>query len=361
MKIPFSGFGMRHAVRIICVYGLLLLSSISYAQPYVYYVPERPESVPSKTYQNDTVYRYDIKTGRKLKFLVCNSQGIFAECDPTGLYMALDVDDAAVIYETSNKKKHFDSDNLGDCDKLLYSPEKNRLYIFSLCRIGEFLSSYNVKNGKCESSIQLPYQDGYRNQVNREAFFSRDKSIIYFQEPDTTTKYFESNKEKLVRYSTRTNKVYKKQRLSKIFHPRAMEYYLFSGADGVGVVISIMDSLQTDCYYTIYDFDNSRQLGEIHCSGNPDPYIIGDNKYLALFSTDADTLSGGEFAVNYLTGRVLLYDVKSGTLVKKLHLPSRGTVYRFDNYPDTLYYVKNLTGIPQVLTIDESDIIGTKE
>jgi hypothetical protein len=116
-----------------------------------------------------------------------------------------------------------------------------------------------------------------------------------------------------------------------------------------------MDSLQADCYYSVYDFDNSRQLGEVHCSGNPDPYVIGSNKYLALFDPANDTTEHYHYS-----GSVSIYDIMSGHFVKNITLPSDGEVIRYDTYPDTLYYVKNLNGTPEIYKIKANDIAQSK-
>jgi hypothetical protein len=335
---------------------VLGLQHFLYAQPFIYYCHDYTDSLDGNDTQ-DTVFRCNLTTKEVIQFYFPGSLETIPNWDQSGTYVAINrYRDKVSIVQTSNAANHYDLPVYGGCTKLLYLPENNGLFFFNLgLPDGETLINYNLSSQKCESIIQLPIQDGYSNLYNREAFFSRDKSIIYFQEPDTTTEYFEGNKEILTYYSTQTKLVYKKQRLSEIFHPGAIDYSLFSGSNGTGVVLSVMDSLYNDCYYSIYDFDNSQLLGEIHCPGIPDPYIIGDNKYLALFTTDVDS-SYNEFK----TGSGSIYDIPSGAFIKNISLPRGEKIYRFDYYPDTLYYVKNLNGTPEVYTIKAGDLAQPK-
>jgi hypothetical protein len=349
---------MKNIINLLFVFIILPLSNLVQGQPYLYYEHRYWGNEISDSFTRDTVFQLNLCTNEIRQFMVTNEIGSPPNVDQTSTFLAInEYKSSTYVFNISDTSKYFVSPEFGDCEKLLYSQKDNRMYLFSFDWAHlQTLTNYDMTRQKEESIISLPPQEScLRNYRNREAFLSQDQSTIYFQMPDTTTEYLEESKAILACYSCATNSVYRKQHLSELLHPGASEYYLYSGAAGVGVVISIMDSLQADCYYSVYDFDNSRQLGEVHCSGNPDPYVIGSNKYLALFDPANDTTEHYHYS-----GSVSIYDIMSGHFVKNITLPSDGEVIRYDTYPDTLYYVKNLNGTPEIYKIKANDIAQSK-
>ncbi|MFZ2324556.1 MAG: IPT/TIG domain-containing protein [Ignavibacteriaceae bacterium] len=51
------------------------------------------------------------------------------------------------------------------------------------------------------------------------------------------------------------------------------------------------------------------------------------------------------------TGRFFIYDVDSGERIKDIKFPSGGEIYTFDNYPNDIYYAKNLYTQPEIYNL----------
>jgi hypothetical protein len=243
------------------------------------------------------------------------------------------------IYKVSDRTNYVDVPNEYGCfdGGILYSKVNNKIFYFEgMEEEVEQLTSIDVKNGKVDSLLSLPYS--YNQPLgNLEAFLSSNEEIIYFSVADTNYPPSVNDKDYVNYFSLSSKQVIQKRRLNEFGDPNADGYLLHRGRNGKAIVESFYRNSTADSYYRLYDFDNDSVCSAfIFYQGFTTPYYTGDGKYLVLPETVDSSLK----EIN--TGKFFIYDLNTGILLKTEIYPYGGEIYSFDNLPNNIYYIINL-------------------
>jgi len=160
-------------------------------------------------------------------------------------------------------------------------------------------------------------------------FFSANGEQIYLPIIDSVTGI-----EKLLTYSTISRRVLSENDLSIYGYPGADGYLVYQGREGISTIDSYLHNSTKDSYFRVYNFDTNIGYNFIKYSGFADSYFINEGKYLILAATYDST--------NAYTGKIEIYDVSSGERIKNIILPPGGEIYTFDEYPNNIYYIKDI-------------------
>lgn len=322
----------NRTLKLLLALCLISLSDII-AQPYIYYNSSYSDTVFGDIRQ---ISRYDISTNFDEAFL--QPEEYFDPIiDPLRSYLYVDIRNwLSFLYDCSDTSTHYELNNfLGvQVNEMLYSPQRNKLYIFS----DDFakISLFDLYSGTVISETDLgktAYENFLMNPV-RSSFFSSDNSKIYIFNVDT------NNVDQVWTYSLETSQITDKRSLSELGgYSGSAGYSLTFGRNGKGIIESYpvyYGNPDQDFYYKLYDFDADTSSPFIYHDGECEAYFSGNGEFMLIFETYTDTLN--DSLSYYHTGEVEIYNSGNGDLVKTLTLPPYGIVYTFDNYPNNIYY-----------------------
>jgi len=221
------------------------------------------------------------------------------------------------------------------CDDTEHGDYKTKIFLMDL------------QNNSLLFLCKIPFY-GFDLGVN-----SPTNGVIHFQIEDTNYVPIRYDLSKLVSFSTATNQIVNQTNLSTFGHQGANGYILYKGKNGVGTILSYNNSDSVESYFRIYNFNNNTASNFIYHRGHAEPTITIDNNYLIL---SENTVSAG---VIYNTGTLFIYDINSTNLVKTISLPPWGNLYTFDNFPNNIYYVKDIE-LPtrQIYTLKMDSILN---
>ncbi|QKK00086.1 MAG: hypothetical protein HND40_11145 [Ignavibacteriota bacterium] len=174
---------------------------------------------------------------------------------------------------------------------------------------------------------------------------------IHFQIEDTNYVPLRDDLTILVSFSTLNNQIVNQMNLSELGSTGANGYILYKGKKGVGIILSYYNSNSVESYFRIYNFNNGSASNFIYHMGNAEPTNTIDNKYLILSET---AYSAG---VEYNKGNIFIYDINTTNLVKTINLPPWGNLYTFENFPNNIYYVKDIELLERQIYILKLDSI----
>lgn len=343
---------MRHAVRVTCIYLLSLLSSISIAQPYIY----RTDGSYARL-DPETLERFDLQTK---KWVTCFPQILVDsyEIDNKDEWVVMQWgEDRAKARNLTNSTVGFDLPfSQQEIGKVLNF--KNKLYIFSN---NEEIDEGYLHIVDLASKVEKKTMR-YKNKgdANRDAFFSKNDSLIYFT---TDTVFSDSGveKTKLLTYSVANNSIISEQYLYELGYPGAEINELSFGKAGIGIIGSYSrDTANKNSYFRLHDFDKNTNSAFIHYAGYADPYFTNNGKYLVLVEGSYELYDSTDSFIEYKTGKISLYEASSGALLRELSLPSHGEVKYSELYPDEVYYACDLDSLPQVYRIKPDSLLAAK-
>ena len=262
--------------------------------------------------------------------------------DPTESYAVINLEEKEnLIY---NLKSNQVMDQVYEWHNLiavLYSPIYNNLYVFSNNEIEDFPIMFSVYNVNTKRIVSTSGVSAYAGDINYickpepDIFFSNDGKFIYISTNDTTTFTWQ-----IWTYSLESNSVISKRNLSNFGFPNMFGYSMSYGIKGKGIICSYNEYNEStrQLYYNVFDFDNNKSTGFINKNTvNNEYYLTSNGKYLIFISSLGDSS-----VPTHHTGLTEIYDTESGQLLKSYNLPPNGIVYSFDNFPNNLYYVKDI-------------------
>lgn len=330
---------MKHLKLILCFLILLLLESTLLAQPYIYFskVIDSTDSNPMNW--RISINRFNLKNNLEEPFLY-DVDFISYTWDRTQTWLILDrLYWYSHIYNCLDTLNNFDlpAEIGGGVFPVLYSKEKNTLYVTRVFEDKLKLFEFNVNTKNLTQSFEEFPQIIHNNKEGM--FFSSSEEKIYV--PVLDTNY--SGMGKLLIYSTMSKHIMSLRDLSVYGYPNADGYILYKGKDGVAVILSYIHNITKDSYFRVYNFDSDFGSNFIKYQGFADPYFTNKGKHLILANI-YDSL-------NAYSGKIDIYDVSSGERIKNIILPPGGEIYTFDNYPNDIYYVKNIDTQPEIYNL----------
>jgi hypothetical protein len=313
---------------VLCIISLIEIK----AQPYIYYSIQLPDTGYERY---SKVVRYNLESNSVEDFLPQQNMGeyVWETWDPSQSYLAINVFNwTHTIYDCSDTSRYFEFEDFFSVaiDEMLYSLQRNKLYIFS--DDYEKISVLDLSSGQIISETSITGYPDYNDLMRprRDCFFSSDNTKIYLISKDSLT-----HVDQVLTYSLESNLVIGSEDLSEIGYSGTDGYDLNFGRDGKGIITSYpnYNNPIKDFYYRIFDFDNDSGSPFIYHNGLSEAYFTGDGEILVIMDTEKD-----DSLRYYHTGEVEIYDTQNAQLLKTLSLPSRGKVYTFDNYPNNIYY-----------------------
>jgi hypothetical protein len=322
---------------LLIVLDIVFVSFSANAQRYIYYIDKYADS----TYGNvDTLskmqrYNIDLNTIEDYPPYQLRNDHIFFNIDHSQSYLSIGFTTHAFtdnfIYNTTTPSDSFDLGN-EDIDEILYSSQRNNLYIFS----NDYQKIIIIDLLTKEITDTIGFTNiAYFNPLMfpaNNSFFSSDQTKLYFYSKDNLNSPYQ-----ISTFSLNSKSIIQKRDLSTFGYSGKDEYTLRFGNKGKGIVSS--SSIQNniwDLYFRIYDFDTDNGSVFIHYNHRAEAYFTCDGEFLVVedINYNAPNL--------YNTGTVQIYNSHNGNLVKSLSVPPKGIVYTFDNYPNDIYYVLNL-------------------
>ena len=316
---------------------MFIFTLVCQAQPYIYLKMQVPDTINGEEIMYQKLQRLNINNDNIENFPPQQFMDTYLSTinDPFQNYMALNFNgDYYLIYNCVDTSDYFILPNTSNIliNELLYSQLRNKLYIFS--NDYSEIDVLDLSTHQIISTLMLPEQDAINNLQRpfRNAFFSRDHSLLYFLSTDTLNYH-----NQIWTYSLETNNISNKQNLYSLGHPNTNGYELLFGRNGKGIIRSYNNNQTFNSYYKVYDFDSDTGSIEFFKDSLSDSYFSDNGEFLLIMETANDT-------VNYYhhTGNGNIYDTNTGQLVKTISVPPNGTIYTFDNYPNDIYYVLNL-------------------
>ncbi|MCZ7610165.1 MAG: hypothetical protein M5U17_08340 [Ignavibacterium sp.] len=321
---------MKHLKLILCFLIILLFESTLLAQPYIYFSKVIDSTDSNPMYWQISINRLNLNNNLEETFLY-DAEFISYTWDITQTWLILDRPYwYSHAYNCLDTLNNFDlpADIGGGVFPVLYSKEKNTLFITGVSEDKLKMFEFNVITKDFTQSFEEFPQIIHNNKEGM--FFSLSEEKIYV--PVLDTNY--SGMGKLLIYSTTSKHILSISDLSVYGYPNANGYILYKGKDGIAVLLSYFHNITKDSYFRVYNFDSDLGSNFIKYQGFADPYYISKGKYLILANI-YDSL-------NAYSGKLDIYDVGTGEHIKNIFLPTGGEVYTFDEFPNNVYYVKDI-------------------
>ncbi len=235
---------------------LTVLTSILYSQPYIYFIVQYTDTSDGELLQK--VQRFDLSTYSVEDFprfqFVPVEEVVW---DASQSYLSLETQNfGTMIYDCNDTTVYFEVNDLFGVaiNELLYSPQRNKLYIFSESwrRASPImLSILDLTTRQIISEIGVTAYVGNNplTYPKRNAFFSANGNYIYFYSIDTLTRA-----DQVWKYSLDTNQIVQKSNLSQLVSSNADAFRMFYGINAIGIIESALHSnkMQT---FNIFNFN----------------------------------------------------------------------------------------------------------
>ncbi len=202
-----------------------------------------------------------------------------------------------------------------------------------------------------------PVDTIYEQDTPYTSFLSYNQDGLYRLQDDSTGIFFSE-------YLIKTKKQEKPRRCGSL-GPFAGSPSQEDARSGYALV-GYDDSLETNLvkgdfaasfmyqYYVLCNVDQNITYTPIPFPWRSRGYLSSDHNYAMLERVDYDTsISGGQ----YYTGRISVFNSKTGELYRQLSLPPGGRVFIFENYPEMFYYYNDSTN--QAIAISDSVVTPT--
>lgn len=342
-EIKMKELKMKSKIFYIGLLISFLVCNITKAQPYIYFSKSNGST--------EKILRYNLNINLVEDFLPYQDLGKYASAlwDASQSYLAIDVEKQSYnLIKTSDTSVKFDLNNLvdGRIVEMLFLSQTNSIYAFS--DDYEKLFVVDITTGTISAITSLgQYAVGNSLMMpTRSTFFSSDKNKIYLFHIDSM------NVDQVWIYSLQTNEIIEKRNLSDISgHGGSDCYNLMFGKNGKGIVESapLYSNPIKDFYYKLYNFDSNTSGSLIYHNGFSQAYFNCNGEFILLMDEYNDPLN--DTTGLYHTGVGKIYNSQTGQLVKTINVPSGGTIYTFDNYPNDIYYVKNIETQPEIYNL----------
>lgn len=334
----------------IILLSIILYSNIIFAQPYIYF----PKDVEGENYFYRKIQRFNIKTNQIEDFpkrfeITLNTQAIWS---PDQSYLTVNYDNSHFLIincnDTSQYFEHFNSLDESEVYEILFSSNSNKLYVFSEnyeLELSNLLSILDLDNGQIIGNVISMKHVGYHNLMYpiRNSFFSADGNKIFLYSKDP-----QSNDEQVWTYSLSSGQIIQNRNLSELGFSNSDGYGLTFGKNGNGIIESYTNynNPVKNFYYNLYDFDNNISSPFIYHNGLAEAYFNGNGEFILIMDTHLD-----DSLRYYHTGVGKIYNSETGQLLKIINVPAGGIIYTFDNYPNDIYYVKNIETQPEIYNL----------
>ena len=244
-------------------------------------------------------------------------------------------------------------------DQILYSRNRNKLYLFGLSDDGvnKPMAIIDLTTKEECNLISLP---GLPNN-ELSAFFSADESTMYYTKHDTSNNLFYTLNDKLVYYSTITDTMYKEVNISQFGYPNVDGYILSRGRQGIGIVESFFYDSSKLCYYRVCNFDVDSTSQFISDRGYGEAYAVHNSSLLIVLGKSEFVNQSDSTTQEYYTGRLSIYDVKEAQLLKTRIVPGFSKIIQSNDDDGTFYCLTSLDSTISYFKVSIDSILSSKD
>ncbi|MBL1156129.1 MAG: hypothetical protein D8M51_14525, partial [Ignavibacteriae bacterium] len=341
---------MKNNIIFFVLFGLLINTTI-YSQPYYYKSINRQANDEYGEYTLGNIVRINLNNPANVDTILMNIEGMSAVLgDETGNW---------IVYESyhflilKNLNSTIEQDTISFNDqgvmRFNYLQSLNKLFVYLFGgNTFETMITFNPNDLSTQEVIHKKIYDRARDFI-----LSKDGSYLYLNTSDSLSKVGQ-----IWKYSLSAHQITNKKNINDIVLPGSEKSYLYFKRNGLAVVESYYSINDPFDYFRIYFLDTDTLSIPIKARGPAEAHIASDGKYLLLFAT---LLTPDSLNLNP-TGKIDIYDMTSGEMKKTIQLPSGGEVMCFENYPNNVYYVKDIE-LPtrQVWNLDMDSIFNVLE
>jgi len=169
--------------------------------------------------------------------------------------------------------------------------------------------------------------------IDSDINFSKAGDLMYISSGDSILQ-----KPTFISYSIPSKQIISIKYLEDLSLPGSEKDYFYNRQRDFAVIESYYSMNDPYNYYRIYFFHNDSLSIPIGYLNPADAYISNNGKNLVLL----EAFIGNDSTLSKPTGKIDIYDMTDGVLKKTLQLPPYGRVIYFENYPNNIYYVKDI-------------------
>jgi hypothetical protein len=314
------------------VFFSLLLNAEVYSQPYYYKAFNRlAYDQYGSEYTYSTIGRINLNNPANVDTIFRDFEGVSAVLgDETDSWIIFD-SYHFLILKNLNTITEQDTISFNDQGVLRFSylSSLNKFFVYHFD--GNTFKSMITLN-RDNLSIRDTIPD---NVYSRSSDFTLSKGggYLYLNTSDSL-----SDIEQVWKYSLSTHQITNKKNINDIVLSGSEKSYLYFRQNGLALVESYYSMNDPFDYFKIYFLDIDSLSIPIKVRGPAEAYIACEGKYLLLFAT---LLTPDSLNLNPI-GKIDIYDMTDGVMKKTIQLPPDGQVLCFENYPNNIYYVKDI-------------------
>ena len=315
---------------------IFIVSSILSAQPYYYTSTYEP--LPYGHHNTGNIYRINMYNPTEIESLMVDIYDLGSAIpDEYGNWLAYEESFQLTIMNLNNQtQKNIISQYSEGVIRCSYAEAVNRLII-------QFLGNYpKPEKMVMVDPLTLNITDTVSSDIlwdcnrNEDIILSNSGDIMYLLKTDTI-----QQKRFIASYSFSSKQIITSKYIEELSESQEDEFFFNFRRNGLSVIESLFLLPTPTSYYRIYFLDkDSLSIPVIRDDSQTwaDGYVASEGDYLLLFN---NLLNSDSLGFTY-TGKIEIYDMKTGELEKIIQLPSGGEVMCFENYPNNVYYVKDI-------------------
>ena len=335
---------------------LFFVSTFSNLNSQPYYYTSTYEPIAGLSKYKGSIYRINISNPTIVDTLIPNvSELVSVSSDEFGNWVSYGDNDLLTILSINNLvHRNVISNNSEGIIKFSYAGAINKLVV--LYESDDYPNPRKLVIVNPETltiTDSIPYDIYRRCFTSQDISFSKSGDVMYLLRGDSVLL-----KPTIISYSLSSKQLIKTKYIEELSYTGSNEFYFDFRRNGLGVIESWFESPNSTSYYRIYFLDHDSlsitiQRDESQTWGNA--YIASNGNYLLTFkSVVPDSVN-----ISPLTGEIDIYNMVNGEIKKTIQLPSDGEVMCFENYPNNVYYVKDIE-LPtrQVWNLDMDSIFN---
>lgn len=327
---------MKNKIIYNLLFTLLFITTLN-SQPYYYTANYELVDNAFDNYAFD-IFRINMSNPALVETLLTDIEGIVPpEADEYGNWLAYEKFFQLTIMNLNNPtQKNVIANHCEGIGKFSYANAANKLVVLYDDASPNLYNMVLVDPASVTITDTIPYSIRWGSSSKEDIIFSQSGDIMYLMKTDTI-----QHKGYIASYSLASKQIIATKYLEDLSYPGTDEFYFDFRGNGFGVIESWLRLPISTSYYRIYFLDKDSlsitiQRDENQTWGNA--YVASNGKYLLMFrSVIPDSIN-----ISPLTGEVDIYDMADGEMKKTIQLPSDGEVMCFENYPNNIYYVKDI-------------------
>lgn len=306
------------------------------AQPYHYL--SNSELIDSTSAYVSDIYRINMNNPTDIEYIITGLDGIvYPKVDENENWIAIEENEKLTIISINNlNHKNIIANNSGNINKFSYARAVNKLIAVYDNNSPDLFNMVLVDPITLTITDTIPYDLRWECWTDDDIILSKSGEIMYMMKTDTVLR-----KGYIGSYSFSSKQIIAEKYIDEIASSGADEFLFNFRRNGLSVIESLFLSPIPKSYFRIYHLDkDSLSIPIIRDDSQTwaDGYVANDGKYLLLLAT---LLSPDSLDLKP-TGKIDIYDMTNGELKKTIQLPPDGEIICFENYPNDVWYVKNI-------------------